>query len=170
MQDDGKKLQIRECFGEHPGTAVANWAKRWNHWGGRGSFDCLCIDEERTSRSCGVVRRWIMNAGWSCYSYGCVSRPMVSTIDLIWITSFCHRCLTACSSFIFTNYWAGHSDLEMQMRANRRLTYTCVTWHNGKLFALSPRNPPKMSVLVSHEFIGWEPSLILLVPSPSVFL
>lgn len=67
-------------------------------------------------------------------------------------------------------YWARNCNFEMHMRTNRRLAKTFAGWHNVKVFALPSHDRPGVYVSVPGWWVGWESSLSLLVPSPSVFV
>lgn len=149
MWRDGNALQMREGPGLSPNTAFAGWAKRWNHWGGRGTLDYRGVGEETDSpfaRCCGevyYVQQLVEMIAWICeqverlgekyhLDYLVVSRQF----DCVWFVD--HQ-----------EYWARDCVFEVCMRiTSRRLSKEFVEWHNVGAFTPLPRDRPKMYVLV----------------------
>lgn len=49
MWTDESVLQVQDLFGEHCDTAVAAWARWWNHWGDCRDLSCGCVVKEMHS-------------------------------------------------------------------------------------------------------------------------
>lgn len=141
-------MQGWDRLGELRFTAVAEWAKRRNHWGCRGALSCHfvgkvtdspfvhCRGEVVHKRRLVWLLTWIREQGDVL-----VNKPNLEYfIMLPWFNKLC---IVDCHE-----YWACDFNFKMQMHTNRGLVKTFAGWHNVKVFAIPPSDRPVVHVPV----------------------